>query len=80
MSNPNNPFQSNSYRNLRKRLRDTLLIELEGTLNTQSKDEMYMFEKLFGEVLAEERVVLSRTERLRLYDDVVADIVEASRR
>ena len=67
-------------RSLKNRLRDMLLAELEGTLNTESIEEMTMFEQLFGELLAEENVVLSRMERQRLYDTVLAEIVELTRR
>lgn len=68
------------FRTLKNRLRDMLLAELEGFLNTDSIEEMTMFEQLFGELLAEEKVTLSRIERQRLYDAVLAEIVELTRR
>ncbi len=80
MSEHNSQFdQSSRYAFLRSRLRDRLLVELEGTLDTNSAQEMTMFEELFGELLEEERVKLSRTEKARLFEDLVADIVDSSR-
>jgi hypothetical protein len=76
----NNPFTNSNFSNLRRRLRDMMLAELEGTLNPDSPDDMEMFERLFGELLSEEKIVLSRLERSRLYDDLLTDVLEASRR
>jgi pilus assembly protein CpaF len=64
----------NSYTGLRRRLRERLFAELEGTLNTNSAEEMTMVEQLFGEILADENVVLSRVERARLFEDVIRDM------
>ena len=72
--------QFDAHGSLRTRLRDRLLVELEGTLDTSSKQEMAMFEELFGELLEEEGLKLNRTERTRLFEDLIADIIDASRR
>jgi pilus assembly protein CpaF len=73
MNNPANPFGS-SYQGLKKQIRDIMYVELEGTLNPNSPEDMIMAEQLFGEVLAEENIVLSRAEKQRLFDDVVAEL------
>jgi hypothetical protein len=57
-----------------------LIAELEGSLNTESIEEMTMFEELFGELLAEEKVTLSRAERKRLFDTLLAEVAEITRR
>jgi hypothetical protein len=74
----NNPIGS-GHGSLRKQIRDILFIELEGTLNPNLPEDMLMAEQLFGEVLAEENIVLSRVEKQRLFDEIVADLSGQSR-
>ncbi|MEP7284193.1 MAG: hypothetical protein ABI947_00335 [Chloroflexota bacterium] len=76
MFDSNNPSNSSrkSYNVLKKSIRDIMFIELEGTLNPNSPEEMIMVENLFGEILEEQNVVLSRVEKKRLFDDLVNDI------
>lgn len=71
----NSPFgSSHSSDNLRKRVLDIMLIELEGTFNPGTPGEMVMVEQLFGEVLEQENIVLSRTEKARLFEDVLNEL------
>ena len=71
---------NSKYRGLKQRLRDTMLIELEGTLDVDSPDEMTRFDQLLGELLAEQNVTLSRNERQKLFDDLLEEIINATRR
>ena len=75
LNDPNSPMGT-----LKNRLLERLLIEFEGTLDTGSTQEMAMFESTFGELLAEENINLSRTERARLFETLVAEIAEYGRR
>lgn len=70
MSNPDNPFESNYYKDVRKRLLASVRTRMEGKINRDSPEDVQMFEELFDELLQEEHVVLSRAERKRLYDDL----------
>lgn len=63
-----------SFHSLKKRLYERLIVELEGTLNVNSRDDMSMFESLFGELLSDERITLTRPERQRLFDQLVEEI------
>ncbi len=71
MSNPDNPFESNYYKDVRKRLLASVRTRMEGKINRDSPEDVQMFEELFDELLQEEHVVLSRAERKRLYDDLL---------
>jgi len=68
-----------AFYSLKKRLYDRMIVELEGTLNVNSREDMLMFDRLFGELLADERQVLNRTERQKLFDELVEEISRSSR-
>lgn len=70
MSNPDNPFESNYYKDVRKRLLASVRTRMEGKINRDSAEDVQMFDELFDELLQEEHMVLTRAERKRLYDDL----------
>lgn len=68
--------QGNSYVDLKVRVQNKLLAELDQTFDASRKDEIRRhIEELFNSILAEESMVLSRAERQRLFDAIVSDIL-----
>ncbi|GAB4508869.1 MAG: CpaF family protein [Anaerolineae bacterium] len=67
---------NSSYKDLKVRVQNKLLAELDQSMDTSRKDEIRRhIEELFNAILAEESMVLSRTERQRLFEAIVADIL-----
>ncbi len=64
------------YSDLKARVQNKLLAELDQSMDTSRKDEIRRhIEELFNAILAEESMVLSRAERQRLFESIVADIL-----
>ncbi|GAB4314966.1 MAG: CpaF family protein [Phototrophicales bacterium] len=64
------------YIDLKNRVQNKLLAELNQDSDTTAKDELRRhIEELFNAILAEESMVLSRAERARLFEAIVADIL-----
>ncbi len=65
------------YADLKNRVQGKLLAELDQQgINTAQKGEIRRhIEELFNAILAEESMVLSRAERQRLFESIVADIL-----
>ena len=65
------------YADLKNRVQSKLLAELDQQgINTNQKGEIRRhIEELFNAILAEESMVLSRAERQRLFESIVADIL-----
>jgi pilus assembly protein CpaF len=71
-----NQQQADQYANLKSRVQSRLLAELDGSVDASQKDEIRRhIEELFQSILAEESMVLSRTERQRLFEQIVAEIL-----
>lgn len=65
-----------SYIDLKTRIQNKLLAELDPSMDvTQSAEVRNTIEELFTTILAEENLVLSRAERRRLFDQIVAEIL-----
>ncbi len=65
-----------AYMDLKNRVQNKLLNELDQSLDVTRKDEVRrQIEELFNAILAEESMVLSRAERHRLFESIVADIL-----
>ncbi|RMG89803.1 MAG: CpaF family protein, partial [Chloroflexi bacterium] len=65
-----------AYMDLKNRVQNKLLNELDQSLDITRKDEVRrQIEELFNAILAEESMVLSRAERHRLFESIVADIL-----
>ena len=70
------PGATSSYTDLKTRVQNKLLAELDQSYDTSRKDEVRRhIEELFNAILAEESMVLSRAERTRLFESIVADIL-----
>jgi pilus assembly protein CpaF len=67
---------SNVYVDLKSRVQNKLIAELDQSYDTTQKEEVRRhIEELFNTILAEESTVLSRAERQRLFESIVADIL-----
>ncbi len=66
-----------SYMDIKSRVQTKLLAELDPSMdmNRQHTEIRATMEELFTTILAEENIVLSRAERQRLFDQIVAEIL-----
>lgn len=65
-----------NYSDLKQRIQNRLLSELDPGTDISRKDEVRrQIQDLFNAILAEENMLLSRTERERLFESIVADIL-----
>jgi len=65
-----------TYYDLKTRVQNKLLAELDPTMDvSQTADVRRTIEELFENILAEEKIVLSRPERRRLFEQIVAEIL-----
>ncbi len=66
----------NAYVDLKTRVQNRLLSELDQTMDLTRKNEVRAhIEELFNAILAEESMVLARQERQRLFELIVAEIL-----
>jgi pilus assembly protein CpaF len=65
----------NSYTDLKSRVQNKLIAELDHFDNSRKNEIRQHIEELFNSILAEESMVLSKGERQRLYEAIVADIL-----
>jgi len=73
---PPGTAQRDTYRDLKTRVQNKLLAELDPSMDiSQTAEVRRTIEELFENILAEERIVLSRPERRRLYEQIVAEIL-----
>jgi pilus assembly protein CpaF len=64
------------YFDLKTRVQNKLLAELDPSMDvSQTAEVRRTIEELFETILAEERIVLSRPERRRLFEQIVAEIL-----
>ena len=65
-----------AYLDLKTRVQTKLLAELDPSMDVTKTDEVRTsIEELFDSVLAEENIILSRVERTRLFEAIVAEIL-----
>lgn len=68
--------QKDTYSDLKTRVQNRLLSELDPTLDISRTNEVRStIQDLFEQVLAEENIVLSRPERQRLFEQISAEIL-----
>jgi pilus assembly protein CpaF len=73
---PPGAVQRDTYFDLKTRVQNKLLAELDPTMDvTQTVEVRRTIEELFENILAEERIPLSRPERRRLFEQIVAEIL-----
>ena len=65
-----------AYLDLKRRIQDRLLAELDPTMDISHTDEVRRtIEEMYDTILAQESIILSRAERQRLFEQIVAEIL-----
>jgi pilus assembly protein CpaF len=65
-----------AYLDLKTRIQNKLISELDPTMDVSRSDEVRnTIEEMFHNILSEEHIVLSRAERQRLFEQIVAEIL-----
>ncbi|MEA3340060.1 MAG: CpaF family protein [Chloroflexota bacterium] len=65
-----------AYRDLKSRIQNKLIASLDPTMDVTRTDEVRRtIEEMYNDILAEEKIPLSRTERQRLFELIVAEIL-----
>src|SRR5919106_4300262 len=68
--------QAGSYFDLKTRVQNKLLSELDPSMDiTRTDDVRRTIQDLFEQILAEENIVLSRPERARLFEQIAAELL-----
>ena len=68
--------QAGSYFDLKVRVQNKLLAELDPSMDITKTDEVRKtIQELFEQILTEENIVLSRPERARLFEQIAAEIL-----
>lgn len=68
--------QAGSYFDLKTRVQNKLLAELDPSTDvTRTEEVKRTIQELFEQILAEENIVLSRPERARLFEQIAAEIL-----
>ena len=76
VSAPSTTPQAGSYFDLKTRVQNRLLAELDPSMDiTKTEDVRKTIQGLFEQVLSEENIVLSRSERARLFEQIAAEIL-----
>lgn len=76
VSAPNAAPQPGSYYDLKTRVQNRLLAELDPSIDvTKTDDVRKTIQDLFEQILSEENIVLSRPERARLFEQISAEIL-----
>jgi pilus assembly protein CpaF len=75
-SAPSTTSQAGTYFDLKTRVQNRLLAELDPSLDITKTDEVRKtIQSLFEQILSEENIVLSRPERARLFEQISAEIL-----
>ncbi|HMB25432.1 MAG TPA: CpaF family protein, partial [Anaerolineales bacterium] len=73
---PSTSPQAGSYFDLKTRVQNKLLSELDPSMDiTRTEEVRRTIQDLFEQILAEENIVLSRPERARLFEQIAAEIL-----
>ena len=65
-----------AYLDLKTRIQNKLIAELDPTMDVTRTDEVRRtIEEMYNTILSEEHIVLSRSERQRLFEQIVAEIL-----
>ncbi len=68
--------QAGSYFDLKTRVQNKLLAEIDPSMDVSKTDEVRRtIQNLFEQILTEENIVLSRPERARLFEQIAAEIL-----
>jgi pilus assembly protein CpaF len=70
------PQNRDAFKDLKERIQDKLIAELDPAMDVSRTDEVRQtIQDLFDQVLTQENIILSRTERERLFEGIVAEIL-----
>lgn len=69
------PEGAGNYHDLKSRVQNKLLAELDTSVDPRSPEVRATIEELFTTILSEESIVLGRAERQRLFEAIVAEIM-----
>ncbi len=73
---PTTTPQAGTYFDLKTRVQNRLLAELDPSMDISKTDEVRRtIQELFEQILSEENIVLSRPERARLFEQIAAEIL-----
>jgi pilus assembly protein CpaF len=76
VSAPTTSPQAGSYFDLKTRVQNKLLAEIDPSMDVSRTEEIRKtIQNLFEQILAEENIVLSRPERARLFEQIAAEIL-----
>jgi len=76
VSAPTTSPQAGSYFDLKTRVQNKLLAELDPSMDvTRTEEVRRTIQNLFEQILVEENIVLSRPERARLFEQIAAEIL-----
>ncbi len=76
VSAPTTSPQAGSYFDLKTRVQNKLLAEIDPSMDVSRTEEIRKtIQSLFEQILAEENIVLSRPERARLFEQIAAEIL-----
>jgi pilus assembly protein CpaF len=76
VSAPSTTPQAGTYFDLKTRVQNRLLAELDPSIDiTKTDDVRKTIQSLFEQILSEENIVLSRPERARLFEQISAEIL-----
>jgi len=76
VSAPSAQPQAGSYFDLKTRVQNKLLAEIDPSMDVSRSDEVRRtIQTLFEQILTEENIVLSRPERARLFEQIAAEIL-----
>jgi pilus assembly protein CpaF len=65
-----------AYMDLKGRIQDRLIAEIDPTMDISHTDEVRRtIEEMYDTILAQESIILSRSERQRLFEQIVAEIL-----
>ncbi len=67
--------QKDALVDIKVRVQTKLLSELDPSMDTRSPEVRSTIEELFATILNEENIILSRNERARLFDQIIAEIL-----
>ena len=75
-TSPSGGGQRDTYMDLKSRVQNRLLAELDPSMDVSKVDEVRKnIQTLYEQVLVEESIVLSRQEKHRLFEQIVAEII-----
>jgi pilus assembly protein CpaF len=76
VSAPSTTPQAGSYFDLKVRVQNKLLAEIDPSMDISKSDDVRRtIQNLFEQILADENIVLSRPERARLFEQIAAEIL-----